>query len=340
MENRSIWNELREQRLPHDARERIMAACRAEAARKPRLHRRATGILIAAAMITTATLTAGAIGSATDWFGLRGKTQSHFIDDPDIVIPQPNAIATLDTDTDAPLELRCDAVTGGGNQLFLALTLTRTDGSDVVTVEAGETLLQIDFPDAVLTFADGATKKVYLTPLQNSTPACIHFEGSAVLSNSDLAQINETVTLSPGEPKLTLRMADGTIRTRTCDTPVRPMPLSLTYRNETLDCDMTPITIVREGVTITMTHIKLTNTELILSGSCDVPDGTQMPWLDTILDGAYLTLADGRVYTCGSKSGCGTMPDGSFILNWLPSETIDAAKVVSLTLDGQTVTFD
>jgi len=335
--NERIIHDLWEQRLPDDARARIMAACRTEAEHKPRLPRRAAGILITAAVITTATLTVGAIGSATDWFGLRGNMQSHFIDDPDIVIPQSNAVAAVDTDTSAPLELRCEAVTGGGNQLFLALTLTRTDGSDIVTVEEGETLLQIDFPDTVLTFADGAAKKVYLTPLHNSTPTCVHFEGSAVLFNSDLAQIDQPVTLTPGEMRLTLRTADGAILTRSYGSPVQAMPVALTYRNDTLDRPITPVTVRRDGVTITLTHIRMTNAELILSGRCDAPDGTQMPWLGAILNEATLTLSDGTTLTCGAKNGCGTMPDGSFSLNWLLDKAIDTGKALSLTLDGQTI---
>lgn len=333
--NERIFHELGEQRIPDEARARIMAACRTEAARTRRLPRPAAGILIAAAIITAATLTVGAIGSATEWFGLRGWSQSHFVDDPDIVIPQPDARTTVDASTDASLELRCHAVTGGGNQLYLALTLARTNGSDVVTVAAGETLLQIDFPDSALTFDDGTTKKVYISHLADSTPDCIRLEGSVLLNNAELAHIGQTATLAPGEMLLTVQIADGAIQTRTFGIPAQPMPVSLSYRNDTLDSAITPITIHRDGVTISMTHITMTNAELTLTGSCDAPDGIEMPWLSAILDEAYLTLADGQTIPCGTKNGCGTMPDGSFVLNWLLDKAIDAGKVVSLTLDGQ-----
>lgn len=335
--NEQFFYELREQRLPDEARARIMAACRAEIARTRHLSRRAAGIIIAAAVITAATLTVGAIGSATAWFGLRGKTESHFVDDPDIVITQPDASVTVDAGTAAPLELRCEAVTGGGNQLYLSLSLTRTDGSNVVTVEDGETLLHIDFPDAAITFADGAVRKVYITPLGDSSPDCVHLEGSALLYNSDLRHIGQTATLTPGEMLLTVQTADGAIRTRTFGIPAQPMSVSLSYLNDTLDSAIPPITIYRDGIVISMTHITMTNAELTLSGDCDAASGTEMPWLSTLLNEAYLTMADGATIPCGTKNGCGTMPDDSFILTWLLDKTIDTGKVVSLTLDGQTI---
>ena len=335
--NERFFHELREQRLPDEARARIMAICSAEASRTRRHPRRAAGVIIAAAVITAATLTVGAIGSATEWFGLRGKMQSHFVDDPDIVITQPDALATVDAGPDAPLELRCDAVTGGGNQLYLSLSLTRTNGSDIVTVEPGETLLQIDFPNAALTFADGTARKVYITPLGDSTPGRVHLEGSALLYNADLVYIGQTATLTPGEMLLTVQTADGTIQTRTFGIPAQPMSVLLSYRNDTLDSAITPITIHRDGITISMTHITMTNAELTLSGTCDAPDGTEMPWIGSLLNEACLTLADGTTVPCGTKNGCGTMPDGSFVLTWLLDKTIDTGKVVSLTLDGQTI---
>lgn len=335
--NERFFRELREQRLPNEARAQIMASCRAEASRTRHLPRRTAGIIIAAAVITAATLTVGAIGSATAWFGLRGKTESHFVDDPDIVITQPDALATVDTGNASPLEFRCDAVTGGGNQLYLSLSLTRTDGSDVVSVEDGETLLHIDFPNAALTFADGTQRKVYISPLGDSTPGCVHLEGSALLYNADLVHIGQTATLTPGEMLLTLQTADGAITTRPFGTPAKPMSVSLNYRNDTLDSEINPITIHRDGIVISMDHITMTNTELTLSGTCDAPDGREMPWVGTLLDEAYLTLADGTTLPCGGKNGCGTMPDGKFVFNWLLDKAIDTGKVVSLTLDGQTI---
>lgn len=335
--NEGIFLKLREQQLPQAARARIMAACRAEVSRPPRIPRRAAGIIIAAALLIAATLTVGAIGSATEWFGLRGKTQSHFMGDPDIVIAQPDAVAAVDPGADTPLTLRCDAVTGGGNQLYLSLTLTRTDGGNIVTVEAGETLLQIDFPDAVITFADGAARKVYLTPLADSKPDCVRMEGSALLYDTDLARLDQAVTLIPGEMTLTVRTADGNCQTRTYGIPTQPMPLSLSYRNATRESAIPPLTLHHDGITITLTQINMTNAELILSGSCDAPNGTEMPWLAAILNEASLTLADGTTIPCGTKNGCGSMPDGSFVLTWLLDKAIDADKVVALTLDGLTL---
>ncbi len=335
--NERFFQELREQRLPNEARAQIMASCRAEAARTRHLPRRTAGIIIAAAVITAATLTVGAIGSATAWFGLRGKTESHFVDDPDIVITQPDALATVDTGNASPLEFRCDAVTGGGNQLYLSLSLTRTDGSDVITVEDGETLLHIDFPNAAITLADGTARKVYITPLGDSTPGCVHLEGSSLLYNADLVHIGQPATLTPGEMLLTIQNADGTLRTCTYGTPSQPMTISLDYRNDTLDSNISPITICRDGITVTLNHISMTNAELILFGSCNAPEGTEMPWLGALLNETYLTLSDGTTVLCGTKNGCGTMPDGSFVLNWILDKTIDAGKVVCLTLDGQTI---
>lgn len=335
--NERFLKELREQKLSNAARTQIMAACRAETARTNHMPRRAMGIIIAAAVITAATLTVGAIGSATAWFGLRGKAESHFVDDPDIVITQPDALATVDSGTDAPLELRCDAVTGGGNQLYLSLSLTRTDGSDVITVEDGETLLYIDFPDASITLADGTARKVYITTLGDSAPDCVHLEGSALLYNADLVHIGQPATLTPGEMLLTVQTAEGSLRTRTYGTPSQPMTVSLDYRNDTLDSDIPTVTVQRDGITISMNHITMTNAELTLSGTCDAPNGTEMPWISTLLVEAYLTLTDGTTVLCGTKNGCGTMPDGSFILNWILNKAVDAGKVSSLTLDGKTI---
>lgn len=335
--NELFFRKLRKERLPNDARARIMAACRAEAAHTKRTPRRTAMLLIAAAVITAATLTVGAIGSATEWFGLRGRAESHFADDPDIVITQPDAVATVDDGGLAPIVLSCDAVTGGGNQLYLGLTLKRTDGSNVLAVEDGETLLYIDFPGAVLTLPDGTQRKVYISPLGDSTPDCIRLEGSVLLYNADLVHIGQPATFEPGEMVLTVQTADGACHIRALGTPARSMTVSLSYRNDTLDRDIAPITVLREGVTVSMTHISMTNAELILSGSCDAAEGTEMPWLGTLLDQASLTLADGTVIPCGTKNGCGTMPDGSFILNWILDKAIDTSKVVALTLDGQTV---
>ena len=338
--NEHFFQELREQKLSNEARTQIMAACRAEIARTRHTSSRAAGIIIAAAVITAATLTVGAIGSATAWFGLRGKTESHFVDDPDIVITQPDALATVDSGTDAPLELRCDAVTGGGNQLYLSLSLTRTDGSDVITVEDGETLLHIDFPNTAITLADGTARKVYITPLGDSTSVCVHLEGSALLYNADLVHIGQPATLTPGEMLLTIQNADGTLRTCTYGTPSQPMTISLDYRNDTLDGEISPVTIQRDGITVTLNHITMTNAELTLSGICDAPNGTEIPWISTLLAEAYLTLSDDTTVLCGTKNGCGTMPDGSFILNWILDKAVDASKVDSLTLDGKTINLN
>lgn len=432
-----------------------MAACRAEAARPRRLPRRTTVILLAAVLTAAATLTVGAIGSANEWFGLRGRNESHFADlpDADIIIAQPDALVTVASPTGAPLELRCNAVTGGGNQVFFDLTLTRTDGSPILTLAETQTLTHLHFPNATLTFGDGLCKSVSAYPLADSTPECFHIEGLALLYTTELGYIGQSATLNLGEAAMyvreqvdlglrqetldkilrgknaaldiagsctvtdwrfapggevvsalgrqadwlylsiggsaeqldalaglvpqidgsdsdllwNLRREDGQIalavglashadadesllsrltlaviaeKTLSLPDTAQPLAVSLTYRNETLDRDISPVTIVRDGVTITMTHIELTNAELVLSGSCDAPDGTKMPWLDTILGGAYLTLADGTTITCGGKNGCGNLPDGSLVLTWLLGETVGAAKVVSLTLDGQTVTFD
>ncbi len=97
----------------------------------------------------------------------------------------------------AGISVTCDVVSGGGNVIYINLTVRGNDGQSPLTLSPGRILSRAYSHDASVTFSDGTKKNIQLWKT-DSAPDLLHFEGLLILSDAEKSHIGEKALLNTG----------------------------------------------------------------------------------------------------------------------------------------------
>ncbi len=469
---------MRNVKLSDKARYRILSECKneAEAPRKETVGhspvRRVMALAATIALLSCTIFIVMAINGG--WFARLG-TGSHLGTDPDIIAFQSDEAYALSED--GKYALICDAVSGSTERLFFSLSVSKSDGSDLMELEKNEILHSVRAYGASADFGGGLVKELYMYGVEGSDPKTVRLEGSVLLKIAEQDKVGKNATLNidgftatvaeindiplggeslgdmlkaadPVKAKengVYITYSDGTqvmkytvddagldiplsdkypdvviesyaiaphgeitsalgrqpqalyLRIRSgaipCDRPEniifrsadteyetfsvdtvedgfilaikkadftdfteddlfdivgcsgkiftesdlcafeQGVTVSLDFKHEALDINVDPITVKLATGNIVIDRVSMTNSQVNLFGSCTA-DGKLY---DLDLNGAYAVCEDGSTVALGSKNSAGTLPDGTFTIQWQNETVIDPEKIVSIVVNDTAI---
>ena len=183
--------------LSDDARYRILSECKSEAesqrkvtVRRSPVHR-VMALAATVALLTCGIVTAMAINGG--WLTRFGM-DSHLGTDPDIIAFQSDKAHTVSQD--GKYALICDAVSGDKERLFFSLSVSKTDGNDLMQLEKNEILHSVCAYGASADFGGDLIKELYVYPVTGSDEKSVRLEGTVLLYTAEQDKVGENATLN------------------------------------------------------------------------------------------------------------------------------------------------
>ena len=194
--------------LTDAAKSRIISTCKAENAKLREIPKR-SGLKLAAILAAAALILGGTVCAAMNGvFG--GGLKSHIPENlPSDMAEYPGTVmlpptGEIHTETDetsesdsAGISVTCDAVSGGGNVIYINLTVRGTDGNSPLTLSPGRILERAYSHDASVTFSDGTKKEIQFWKTESGSDL-LRFEGLLILSDAEKSHIGEKAVLNTG----------------------------------------------------------------------------------------------------------------------------------------------
>ena len=109
--------------------------------------------------------------------------------------------------------------------------------------------------------------------------------------------------------------------------------VSLDFKHEAVDMTIDPVTIKLATGDIVIDSVSMTNSQVNLYGTCTA----EGKLFDLNLNDAYAICEDGGTVALGHKNSAGTLPDGTFTIQWQNETVIDPEKIVSIVVNGTAI---
>ena len=333
MNNNRIKSAVQKLSLTESGKARILYGCRDYELTVSKRSPRVKWTLIAATILILM-LTVGAVAVVS----LRSpmtEVKTHAGEDLEIVDTQDSII--FEPIEDDEYIVSCDSVTGGGTEVYINITVKRSDGAIMTDrVSGGGTLPFVFAHYAELKLSDGTTSTLTFVATNDSNESVFHMEGHTILIGCEESKITSLLngaTVKLGDISCMIKDENGKyVEEFVLCSLTRPITLRGNYKNTILNVNFEPVTISLADGDITFRSAEMKNVGIVIYGDCYAQDIS-----DLDLKNAFAVLDNGEQMVLGHKTVAGVTTEGDFCIGWILDTVIDPEKIAEIHVNGTVI---